>query len=198
MTVTAPAPAPAGAGPGRLYRVAGLDISLTGTGIATAGGTIRVPTKGRRNDSLAARRNRIKLIADVVVTKVGDVDLAAVEGPVSYSQPGGSTWDRAGLWWQVVDRLIGRGIPVAVVPPTCRAKYATGHGGARKAAVMEAAQRRYGAILGSDDEADAVILRAMGLHFLGQPLAEVPPGHGVALASCQWPDLLDDFKGETR
>ncbi|MEV5140324.1 hypothetical protein AB0K71_06055 [Streptomyces syringium] len=186
---TVSAPAAAGAGPGRLYRVAGLDISLTGTGIATVGGTIRVPTKGRRNDSLAARRNRIKLIADVVVTEVGDVDLAAVEGPVSYSQPGGSTWDRAGLWWQVVDRLIGRDIPVAVIPPTCRAKYATGSGAARKAAVLEAAQRRYGAILDSDDEADALILRAMGLHFLGQPLTDVPAGHGVALVGCRWPDL---------
>lgn len=191
MTTSEPITAPASAGPGpcRLYRVAGLDISLTGTGIATAGGTTRVPTKGHRRDSLAARRNRIKLIADVVVTEVGDVDLAAVEGPVSYSQPGGSTWDRAGLWWQVVDRLIGRDIPVAVIPPTCRAKYATGSGGAPKAAVLEAAQRRYGAILASDDEADALILRAMGLHFLGQPLADVPPGHGVALVGCQWPDL---------
>ncbi|MCF3101480.1 hypothetical protein IPZ58_07790 [Streptomyces roseoverticillatus] len=184
-----PVPAPAGADRRRLYRVAGLDISLTGTGIATAGGTTRVPTRGHRKDSLVARRNRIKLIADVVVTEVGNVDLAAVEGPVSYSQPGGSTWDRAGLWWQIVDRLIGRDIPVAVIPPTCRAKYATGNGGARKAAVLEAAQRRYGAILASDDEADALILRAMGCHFLGQPLADVPTGHGVALVGCQWPDL---------
>ncbi|WP_367139786.1 MULTISPECIES: hypothetical protein, partial [Streptomyces] len=112
VSLPIPSPAPAGAGPRRLYRVAGLDISLTGTGIATVGGTTRVPTRGHRKDSLAARRNRLKLIADVVVTEVGDVDLAAVEGPVSYSQPGGSTWDRAGLWWQIVDRLIGRNIPV--------------------------------------------------------------------------------------
>ncbi len=188
-TITDTAPATAGAAPRPLYRVAGLDISLTGTGIATAGGTTRVPTTGRRADSLAVRRNRIKLISSIVLTEVGDVDLVAVEGPVSYSQPGGSTWDRAGLWWQIVDGLIGRDIPVAVIPPTCRAKYATGSGASRKVAVLEAAQRRYGAILPSDDEADALILRAMGLHFLGQPLTDVPPGHEVALVGCQWPDF---------
>ncbi|MFI2078619.1 hypothetical protein, partial [Streptomyces triculaminicus] len=50
------APPSAGAGPRRPYRVVGLDISLTGTGIATIGGTTRIPTKGHRKDSLATRR----------------------------------------------------------------------------------------------------------------------------------------------
>ena len=32
-------------------------------------------------------------------------------------------------------------------------------------------------------------LVAMGLHWLGQPLADVPDSHRAALAGCQWPDL---------
>ncbi|MFF9894923.1 hypothetical protein [Streptomyces longispororuber] len=184
--VEAPA-APAAPGPRpRLYRVAGLDISLTGTGIATLGGTARVPTTGRRRDTIAQRWARMRHITDVVMTEVGDVDLACVEGP-SHHSVGGSAWDRGGLWWLIVDALCARDIPVAVIPPTSRAKYATGSGGARKAAVLEAAQRRYGAILPTDDEADALVLRAMGLHWLDQPLAEVPDGHRAALAGVQWP-----------
>jgi len=171
----------------RLYRVAGLDISLTGTGISTLGGTTRVPTTGRRRDTILQRRNRMRLILDTVLTEVGDVDLACVEGP-SHHSVGGSVWDRGGLWWLIVDGLCARDIPVAVIPPMSRAKYATGKGNSRKAAVLDAAQKRYGAILPTDDEADALVLRAMGLHWLEQPLAEVPDGHRAALAGCQWPE----------
>jgi Holliday junction resolvasome RuvABC endonuclease subunit len=180
---------PVTAGPRpRLARVAGLDISLTGTGIATLGGTTRVPTKGRRKDTLLERNARMRHITNTVLEEVGTVDLACIEGPVGFATPGGSTWDRGGLWWRIVAALLERDIPVAVISPTARAKYATGNGGSRKAAVLEAAQKRYGAILESDDEADALILRAMGLHWLEQPLVEVPDGHRAALAGCQWPD----------
>jgi hypothetical protein len=175
------------AGPRPAYRVAGLDISLTGTGVATLGGTTRIPTTGRRRDTIAQRRTRMKHILDTVLTEVGTVDLACVEGP-SHHSIGGSVWDRGGLWWLIVDSLCARDIPVAVIPPTSRAKYATGSGASRKTAVLEAAQHRYGAILPTDDEADALVLRAMGLDWLGAPLTEVPAGHRAALAGCQWPD----------
>jgi Holliday junction resolvasome RuvABC endonuclease subunit len=177
----------AAAGP-PLYRVAGLDISLTGTGIATLGGTTRVPTKGRRKDTLLERNARMKHITTRVLEEVGTVDLACIEGPIGYATPGGSTWDRGGLWWRIVAALLERDIPIAVISPTARAKYATGSGASRKTAVLEAAQHRYGAILETDDEADALVLRAMGLHWLEQPLAEVPDGHRAALAGVQWPE----------
>lgn len=179
---------PAAAGPRpRLYRVTGLDISLTGTGIATLGGTTRVPTTGRRRDTIAQRRARMRHITDTVLTEIGAVDLVCVEGP-SHHSVGGSVWDRGGLWWLIVDALCARDIPIAVIPPTSRAKYATGKGNSCKLAVLDAAQRRYGAILPSDDEADALILRAMGLHWLGQSLADVPDSHRAALGGVQWPD----------
>ncbi|MDX2550180.1 hypothetical protein [Streptomyces stelliscabiei] len=171
----------------RLYRVAGIDVSLTGTGVATLGGTTLITSKGRRKDSIAQRRTRIKGIVDEVITAVGTVDLAVVEGP-SHHSVGGSVWDRAGLWWRIVDRLCAADIPVAVMPPMSRAKYATGNGGSRKEAVMDAARRRYGAVLDNDNEADALVLRAAGLDWLGQPLSEVPDGHRAALAGCAWPD----------
>ncbi|MER5715775.1 hypothetical protein [Streptomyces sp. NPDC002132] len=187
LTPEAPA-APAAAGPrARLHRVAGIDVSLTGTGVATLAGTTLITSTGRRKDSIAQRRHRIKGIVDEVLIAVGVVDLAVIEGP-SHHSVGGSVWDRAGLWWRIVDRLCAEDIPIAVMPPMSRAKYATGNGGSRKDAVMEAARRRYGAVLDNDNEADALVLRAAGLDWLGQPLAEVPDGHRAALAGCQWPD----------
>lgn len=186
--VTPEVPAvPAAAGPRRPYLVAGLDVSLTGTGVATLGGTTLITSTGHRKDSIAQRRTRIKGIVDEVLIAIGAVDLVVIEGP-SHHSVGGSVWDRAGLWWRIVDRLCAEDIPVAVMPPMSRAKYATGNGAARKPAVMEAAQRRYGAVLDDDNEADALILRAAGLDWLGQPLAEVPAGHRAALAGCQWPE----------
>lgn len=187
LTPEAPAAAVTAESPARLYRVAGIDVSLTGTGVATLGGTTLITSSGRRKDSIAQRRTRIKGIVDEVLLAIGVVDLAVVEGP-SHHSVGGSVWDRAGLWWRIVDRLCAEDIPVAVMPPMSRAKYATGNGGSRKDAVMEAAQRRYGAVLDNDNEADALVLRAAGLDWLGQPLAEVPAGHRAALAGCQWPD----------
>jgi hypothetical protein len=186
---TEPAPATTTADRTNVTRVAGLDISLTGTGIATLGGTTRVPTTGRRKDTILERHARMRHITTRVLEEVGTVDLACVEGPVAFTTPGGSTWDRGGLWWRIVAAILERDIPVAIIPPTSRAKYATGSGASRTTAVLEAAQRRYGAILETDDEADALILRAMGLHWLEQPLAEVPPTHAQALTGCQWPNF---------
>jgi hypothetical protein len=186
---TAPVPAPprAAAGP-RPYRVAGIDVSLTGTAISTRGGLTRIPTKGKRADSLVLRHQRLQRIARSVLIAVGTVDLAVIEGP-SHHSVGGSVWDRGGLWWLIVDGLLDREIPVAVAPPQCRAKYATGSGAARKTAVMEAVQQRYGVVCPTDDEADAKCLEAMGLDQLGTPLAAVPDGHRAALNGVQWPDL---------
>jgi Holliday junction resolvasome RuvABC endonuclease subunit len=176
------------AGPPARYRVAGLDISLTGTGVATLGGTTCIRTKGRRADSIPDRRARQKHIVHTALTEIGTVDLACVEGPSHASMGQAGHHDLSGLWWCIVGALVDRDIPVAVVPPMSRAKYATGKGNSRKAAVLEAARKRYGAILPNDNEADALILRAMGMEWLGTPLAEVPDGHRAALAGVQWPD----------
>lgn len=169
-------------------RVAGIDVSLTGTAVATIGGTTRIPTKGRRKDSLIVRHARLQGIARQALEAVGLVDLAVIEGP-SHHSIGGSSWDRGGLWWLIVDGLLDREIPTAVVPPTCRAKYATGSGGARKEQVIAAINRTYGVEVATDDEADAIALRAAGLDWAGQPLVAVPETHRGGLLGCSWPEL---------
>lgn len=184
-----PAPAaPAAAGPRPPLRIVGIDISLTSTGVATPGGTIHVPTTGRRRDSLLARHQRLTHIARSVLEHIADADLAVIEGP-SHHSVGGSTWDRGGLWWLITDGLLSRDIPTAVVSPNGRAKYATGSGAARKTAVIDAAETRYARTFANDDEADAWVLMAMGYHQAGQPLAEVPPVHALALIAVEWPEF---------
>ncbi len=169
--------------------VRGLDLSLTGAGIAGAGWARTLGSKGKRTDTYAMRRVRLHRLADRILDTVGPCDLAVVEGP-SYGSRGAGTWDRAGLWWLVVDRLAARDIPVAVVTPSARAKYATGDGRAGKQAVVEAVGPRYGVALRDDNQADAYVLLAMGHDWLDESLADVPKKNRQALARVEWPLLL--------
>ncbi|MCM2420283.1 hypothetical protein [Streptomyces sp. RKAG293] len=169
--------------------VRGLDLSLTGAGIAGAGWAQTLGSKGKRADTYAMRRVRLHRLADRIVEAVAPCDLAVVEGP-SYGSRGAGTWDRAGLWWLVVDRLAALDIPVAVVTPTARAKYATGNGRAGKQAVVDAIGARYGVALRDDNQGDAYALLAMGHDWLGDPLAKAPAINRAALARVEWPDLL--------
>lgn len=169
-------------------RIAGLDVSLTGTGIATTAGTTTITTKGKRADSLVQRHRRFQGITRRLFDELGTCDLAVVEAP-AYGAPGGSTWDRGGLWWLIIDGLLDREIPVALVSPRSRAKYAAGNGNAGKAAVMRAVQQTYGVLTSDDNQSDALCLRAMGHDWAGQPIGSVPEINRTALLSCEWPDF---------
>ncbi|ARF55981.1 MULTISPECIES: hypothetical protein [Actinomycetes] len=170
--------------------VRGLDLSLTGAGIAGAGWATTLASKGKRSDTYRVRRARLHRHAADILGTVGCCELAVVEGP-SYGSRGAGTWDRAGLWWLVVDGLFARDIPVAVVAPSARARYATGRGNAGKQAVLDAVRGRYRVALGDDNQADAYVLAAMGHDWLGDPLAAVPEQHRGALDRVEWPDLLE-------
>ena len=77
--------------------------------------------------------------------------------------------------------------------PTARAKYGTGKGNAAKDAVLAAVIRRYPAVdVTGNDEADALILAAMGARHLGIPLELSPvPGPCLdALLKVRWPELV--------
>lgn len=174
--------------------ILGVDVSLTATGLcrfyedgrATTG---VVTSAGRRGDTIAQRADRLATIRQQVALHAPYSRLpvlAVVEGP-SFGSAGGSAWDRAGLWWAIVARLHHHQVPVAIVAPTTRAKWATNHGNADKAAVASALTRRYSIEFPSDDEADAGALALMGAHRLGWIGA--PVYSTQALAGCVWPDV---------
>ncbi|WP_405057032.1 hypothetical protein OG474_30390 [Kribbella sp. NBC_01505] len=184
-------------------RVAGLDLSLTSTGIAVICDgapefTHTVKSTGTKHDTLAQRYERLGRlsfeIADVAIG-TADIDLAVIESP-SYGSKFGSPHDRSGLWWAVVRELMAEDIPVATVSPQGRAKYGSGKGNAGKAVVFAAAVETYtplGFNIPNHDVADAVILAAMGSRHLGHPVADIDSSRAVdekkleAMGGAAWP-----------
>lgn len=172
----------------------GLDLSLTGSGVAVAMSEqdardidpdprFTVATFGRKGsatESLTERRGRISTlgqeIRDLATSLPWWPNLAMIETP-AYDQTSGKTHDRSGLWWEVV-RIFQAELGVDVVEVgTSKVKiYATGKGVGRKDAVMAAAIRRYPDVaISNNNESDAFILAAMGMRLLGEPIEESLP-----------------------
>jgi Holliday junction resolvasome RuvABC endonuclease subunit len=152
--------------------VTGLDPSLTSFGFAriedgAAAVTGRATPRTRGHE-------RLDYLLSTVAEWAAPADLCLLEGP-AYAAKGSSVIDLGGLHWLVRHHLWSLGVPYAVVPPALRAKYITGKGNAPKDQVLAAAIRRYPQVmLDGNDEADALVLAAMGADHLGQPLAAVP------------------------
>lgn len=175
-------------------RVVGVDLSLTGTGIVIidsrcAPGLHTFGSTGKRADDLPTRSYRLRTIANHVMTHAHDADLVMLEGP-AITRQGGSNWDRAGLWWLVVDNLDTR--KIVVIPPTQVKSFAAGKGNADKAAVAVGMARLWGDVTAANDnEWDALALATMGAQHLG---LDVPSRghHAGVLAKVSWPDTTEE------
>lgn len=178
-------------------RVVGLDLSLTSTGVAVVDDdplrtqpmvtVSRVTSSGRTGATLDERCQRLRVLRQKVCEAARPADLVVVEGPSFGQHRQGGQHDRAGLWWLVVAALQGNA-PVVEVPPSVRAKYATGAGNAGKDAVLAAVVRRYPDVeVRSNDEADALVLAAMGARHLGRPIDALPQVHLQAMGKVHWP-----------
>ncbi len=166
--------------------VVGLDLSLTCTGVAGAGWTDYI-----RPNKLTGHP-RLAYLLDAVVSFIKAADLVVIEGPSFGAGVKHRHEDLAGLRVMVRHACWRRQIPYAIVPPSCRALYAAGKGNASKGEVRTSIAERYGIDLdgvGRYDMADAMALCAMGHHWLGHPLADVPDRNAEALNTSQWPDL---------
>lgn len=173
--------------------VVGVDLSLTATGVAAAvGGTakVRTVTSTPTEDTIAARSIRLRAVAGALFNLARDADLVVIERPAFLSKTG-AAHDRSGLWWLLVARLTGAGVPVAEVSPNTIKKYATGKGTADKDAVLAAVVRRYPDVeVNTNNEADALILAALGARHVGEPLeATLPADRLAALSAVKWPPL---------
>lgn len=175
-------------------RVLGLDLSLTGTGICRIGGDgVELLTTVRPGKAIGHERLAVILSAIDDAQRGQELDLMVIEGPSYGSAQNGQRGhhERAGLWWLVTHSLYARGGPYAVVAPMARAKYATANGRDGKQAVTAAVRERYGHLVPdavrNDNEADALVLAAMGVDHLGGHLADVPPINRDALRKAAWP-----------
>jgi Holliday junction resolvasome RuvABC endonuclease subunit len=170
--------------------VLGLDLSLAGTGVATRESTCRHVTKGHDTDGYPQRLARIAEVRGWVLAQIGRArpGLAVIEGPAPNAVARISSWDRAALWWAVVEHCTLTSIPVAIAPPNTVKKFATGDGRCGKDDMIAAAYRRMPQLaVGNRDEADAAWLMAAGYHWLGDPVCEVPKVQAAALAGVIWP-----------
>jgi Holliday junction resolvasome RuvABC endonuclease subunit len=189
-----------------LFRVVGLDLSLTSTGMSDGQSVHAVTTSKDSGDCLEARMDKIlcRVITFVYspsqwtdAQPAGKVaDLVVIEGP-AFKAHGTAVDQLAGLRMIVRHKLYRMGIPFAVVSPTALKAYTAGHGRATKAEMVAAlAERhqldltRYKVAHGKYDMADAYSLAAMGYAVLDQPLPTYHPStRHVSLLTVPWPEL---------
>lgn len=153
-------------------RIVGLDPSLTGFGLAAVEGG-RVLHAGVVNTGKLDERDRFEALVEGVGEWTSTAQLVAIEGPSygSASQRQTGHHERAGLWWAVVQDCWRDRVPVAIVSPATRAKYATGDGRADKAAVKRAASSRFDVGPVTDDNvADALTIAALAARWWGEPV----------------------------
>ncbi len=169
--------------------VAGLDLSLTGTGMAGNGDywsarIVTKPTKGA-DSTLDGLRRIGRILREMDGAGVFDHELIVMEGPSFGQMREQGEHVRAGLWWAAAQRAAEVGTPLLVVPPATLKTYATGRGNASKDQVLAAVVKRYpGWEVTGNDVADAVGLMAIGARLLGEPVEASPPNfHGSARAS---------------
>lgn len=189
-----------------MTRIVGLDLSLQRTGVTCIdrdglAATVQVRSvtakaravkRGDPPHTLAERSLRLRRLAGEVTGLCAGADLVVVEGP-TYSSDTGKAHDRAGMWWLIVARLTGAGLNVVEVSPTALKTYALGKGagaGTGKDDVVTAVVRRYPHIeFSGNDEADSLVLAAMGARFAGFPIepgGDLPQTHLRGMDSVKW------------
>lgn len=174
-----------GHGPGPGKRIIGLDLSLASTGVASNLGWVgRILSKP---DTGVGHFGRLRYIRGEVLDHVRGADLVVVEGLALGSQTG-QHMTRAGMWHLVMEAIDAADVAWAQVSPAQVKQYATGKGNASKDLVLASVIRRFPAVaVSGNDEADALVLAAMGADHYGQPMAVMPELQRKALRKVAWP-----------
>jgi Holliday junction resolvasome RuvABC endonuclease subunit len=146
-------------------KLIGLDLSLTSTGVSINGKTSIISTKTKGPERLSY------INKTVLQTCLDDkIDCAIIEG-YSFASRNSQAHSIGELGGCIRMTFWECGIAYVEVPPTSRAKFATGKGNAGKTEVISAISSKTGLIFsgaGADDECDAWILEQMGLAYLGK------------------------------
>lgn len=183
----------------RPLRVIGLDLSLTGTGIAathTGAGEPRlwcttIAPRRRPSETTIDHARLHDIISAVTGLASIRPDLVVIEKPLQRAGQGDTSIRLAELHGPIKHWLWTRGLRYIDVNLTHVKQYATGSGGAKKDGVLASMIATYGrmAHISDHNQADALSLLAMTLDAYGQPLADVPDTHRRALRAVKWPDL---------
>lgn len=182
-------PKPLPASPGPYPRVAGLDLSMTATGICLPDGsthTIR---------TIATHRDRrLRAIAEAIANAVLQDGHACDLAVIEEAPPGlkGAAIKTIHMVHGAVRlTLIDAQVPYAVVNPRTLKAYATGDLAADKTAMAMAAYKRAQREFPDDkggDQCDAWWLRAAGLDHLAHPEVTLPKAQRERLNTVTWPE----------
>lgn len=163
-----------------------LDLSLVSTGFCSDKkmGIIATTEKGPK---------RLDLISSAVsdIVKEEEIGVVIIEG-YSFASRSGQAFSIGELGGVVRTTLYRMGIPFIEIPPTCRAKFATGKGNASKNEVVSSISAKTGIIFrnpGADDQCDAWILLEMAKTYLGISSIDWPKVNKDALDKVDWSPL---------
>ena len=166
--------------------VMGLDLSLTSTGVSCDGKTSAITAKSKGAQRLYDIRAVLR--AELAANHHPGV---VIEG-YSFASRNSQAHSIGELGGVVRLLLHDLGIPYVEVPPTVRAKFATGKGNAGKHEVVSAVSARTGIVwdgAGGNDRCDAYILEEMGRAVLGRERHDWPATNLTALEKIDWSEL---------
>lgn len=148
---------------------AGIDISLTGTGVAVTrfdGERVVVEIGSKPDDgTLPGELARLTEMAERITNLIPAGSVVCIEG-TAYGSRDGKQHSRSGLWWMVVNRLAQHQCTVMSIPPTMLKKRATGKGNASKDLVLAATVRKHPDLpICTNNQADAVVLDDLAQEF---------------------------------
>jgi crossover junction endodeoxyribonuclease RuvC len=163
--------------------ILGFDLSLTATGVAYPDGRALISS---RLKGMARLDELERLLLNLA--KLAEDPLVVIEG-YSFGQGRGIQNHALGELGGVVRLGLYRaGIPYVDVPPASLKKFATGKGNANKDEMLAVAIRRWGYEGSNNNEADAHLLRVMGLAAYSDVEHQVPQYAMEALAKVEWPE----------
>jgi Holliday junction resolvasome RuvABC endonuclease subunit len=166
--------------------VLGLDLSLTSTGYCHNGEAGFIST----GEFGAERLRKIgREVENIVVDK--RIDIVAIEG-YSFASRNSQAHSIGELGGVVRVFLLNMDIPYLEIPPTCRAKFATGKGNAGKSEVISSISAITGIVwkgAHADDMCDAWVLEEMVMAKLGCPKFSWPNTALSALEKIDWTPL---------
>lgn len=173
-------------------KVIGLDLSLTGTGIAYRSGATRTiktrPADGDRRLLTIAEEIRNALGGSLAIALGTPVQLAVLEDLPKHAMAAGITGMVHGIARAV---LLEAGVPYALIAPATLKAYATGKGAGDKTVMALAAYKRAGLEFDDDNQCDAWWLRQAGLDHLGVPEFVLPQAQRDRLTKAKWPTGLE-------
>lgn len=164
----------------------GLDLSLVSTGISINGATTSIRVKSKGEERLAAIKNSI-----LNLIRTHEIDVVALEG-YSYGSAHSQAHKIGELGGVTRLALYEAGVTIIIIPPKCRAKFASGRGNAGKDEVMAAVTDMTGIEwIGSDgnDRCDAFVLEEMLLEHMGESRYPRSTAQLSALDGVDWSSL---------